>query len=227
LKRSITELLSPNDSAWAIVQEWIRAAANPIEILPANPDEATQALVDTQVSDRSPMGAIIYNTGGLLVDHGWLRLLGSGHPRLPRSIADWNRGRSTAENGKSLNFWLIADDVLGGFFALNGGAFGEADGSVYYFTPDTLRWESMNGIGYSDFVVWSFSTNLAKFYEVFRWYNWEPEVAAVRGDQAFSFYPFLWSKEGKNIANCSRQPCPVSEIFSLNTVEFPRQLGSK
>jgi hypothetical protein len=38
------------------------------------------------------MGAIVYHTGGLLIDHGWLRILGGGgHPRTQRSLMSWNR----------------------------------------------------------------------------------------------------------------------------------------
>lgn len=214
------------DSAWPLVEGWIREAGKSVEVLPADATHTEQALRDTGVTLRSSMGAIVYHTGGLLVDHGWLRFLGSGNARLLRSMAEWNRGRSTDEHGKSRGFWLVADDVVGGFFALNGGAFDGASGEVFYFAPDTLRWEPLSGMGYSDFLVWSFSSRLARFYESMRWSGWESEVTTLSGDQAFSFYPFLWTKEGKDITKCSRKPCPVDEIFSLNVIEFPRQLQS-
>lgn len=83
-----------------------------------------RACCDTRLFHR-------YGTGGILVDGGWLRMLGSGHPKLTRNIAMWNNGRS---NG----FCLVADDAVGGFFALNGGAFGDDLGSVYYLAPETL-----------------------------------------------------------------------------------------
>src|SRR5262249_10069014 len=114
--------------------------------------------------------------------------------------------------------------VVGGFYALNGGAFGPGAGQVFYFAPDTLRWECMNGISYSQFLVWSFSRDLATFYQSMRWVAWDSEVRPLRGDQAFSFYPFLCTKEGKSPQNCSRKACPIEEIFSLNVVELPAQL---
>jgi hypothetical protein len=173
------------------------------------------------------MGAIVYETGGLLVDSGWLRVVGSGHPKLPRSLPEWNRGRSTNEEGQSLGFLLVADDVVGGFYALNGGAFGPDTGHVFYFAPDTLRWESLNGMGYSQFLVWAFSSRLARFYEAMRWQGWESEVSTLNGGQAFSIYPFLWTREGKDIAKCSRRPCPIEEIFLSNVVEFPKQIQTR
>lgn len=226
-KRPLQELLATNEPAWPLVMSWIDAASNTVEVLPADEKQRSEALLDTQVTIRSPMGAIVYHTGGLLVDKGWLRLLGSGHPKLPRSLPSWNRGRSTAAEGRSLGFLLIADDVIGGFYALNGGAFGAGTGQVFYFAPDTLRWESLNEMGYSEFLAWSFSSNLARFYESTRWGGWESEVSSLKGDEVFSFYPFLWTKEGQDITMCSRKPCSIAEVFSLNVIEFPRQLEAR
>lgn len=136
------------------------------------------------------MGAIIYETGGVLIDNGWLRILGSGHPRLPRSLPDWNFGRSFSESGQQPPFLLIADDVVGGFFAIDGGGLGLERGKICYFAPDTMQWENTKK-GYSDFLVWSFSGDLAEYYQSMRWKGWENEVRSVGGDQGFSIYPFL------------------------------------
>jgi Protein of unknown function DUF2625 len=226
-RRSLEELLAVKDPAWREVQSWIEAAMVPVDVLPADETQRNQALLDTQVTIGSPMGAIVYDTGGLLIDKGWLRLLGSGHPKLPRSLPGWNQGRSLTAGGESLGFLLIADDVVGGFYALNGGAFGANSGEVFYFAPDTLCWEPMNSMGYSQFLVWSFSRNLSQFYEPMRWEGWESEVSRLNGEQAFSIYPPLWSAEGKNIAKSSRKPSPIAEIFALHALELPKQLRSR
>ncbi|HET7258709.1 MAG TPA: DUF2625 domain-containing protein [Candidatus Acidoferrum sp.] len=223
-KRSIEELLATEEPAWPMVQQWIQAAHNSVEVLPADEAAGREALLEAQVTLRSPMGAVVYHTGGILVDHGWLRLLGCGHPKLPRTMPEWNRGRSTDAAGTSLGFWLVADDAVGGFYALNGGAFGPGSGEVFYFGPDALHWEPMNGMNYSQFIVWSLSEALARFYSAMRWPGWEAEVSSLGGDRALSFYPFLWNKEGKDVAKCSRKPGPVEEVYSLNVVEFPKQL---
>ena len=98
-------------------------------------------------------------------------------------------------------------------------------GQVFYFAPDSLRWESMNGTGYSEFLVWCFSSNLGRFYESVRWEGFEVEISGLAGE-ALSVYPFLWTEQGRDIAKCSRRPAAICEIFSLNFVEFPRQLQS-
>ena len=92
--RPLSELIDTDDPAWPEVQEWIAGATNAVEVLPVNEADRDAALHAIQVTTRSPMGAIVFETGGLLIDHGWLRVLGSGHSRLPRSLASWNEGRT-------------------------------------------------------------------------------------------------------------------------------------
>jgi hypothetical protein len=221
--RSLHELYAADEPAWPVVQSWIGAAKNHVEILAPDEAQREQVLLDTQVTLRSPMGAIIYHTGGLFVDHGWLRFLGSGNPKLSRSLPGWNRGRSRDEDGNSRGFWLVADDVIGGFFALNGGAFQGPKTEVFYSAPDTLRWEHLAGIGYTEFLNWSFNSNLDKFYESLRWPGWEAEISSLMGDEVLSIYPPLFTREGKDIARCARRPCPISEIYGLNVVKCPKQ----
>ena len=213
--KPLHELISRDDPGWPVVQRWAVEATNPLEILPPS-DDATRAraLLDTQVTTRSPMGAIIYETGGIFVDHGWLRILGSGHPRLPRSLPAWNFKRSFSVLGQPPPFLLVADDVIGGFFAVDGGGLGLEHGKVCYFAPGTLAWESTH-LGYSEFIVWCLRGDLAKYYEDVRWLGWQDEARAVRGDQALSIYPFL-SCAGPPISERSRRPVSISEIYDLH-----------
>jgi hypothetical protein len=217
--KSIDELINRDDPGWPFVQRWVAEAKNPVEILPP-PDDATRerALRHTQVTTRSPMGAMVYESGGILVDHGWLRILGSGHLRLPRTLPDWNYKRSFIESGPPPPFYLIADDVIGGFFAVDGGGLGKLPGKVCYFAPDTLEWEGTE-LSYSDFLVWSFSGDLAGYYSAMRWPGWEDEAHLIRGDQALSVVPFL-SCSGPPIAERSRRPVPVAEIYALHIGEL-------
>ena len=164
-------------------------------------------LLSLQVTTRSPLGAIAYETGGILVDDGWLRILGSGHGKLGRNIATWNEGRAQG-------FLLVADDVLGGFFAINGGALGPDQGKMYYFAPETLAWEALE-IGFTAFVAWAFTRQLRQFYG-------RPSGAAadfdelpLSGELCLTFYPFLWTQEG-SLKTSSRRAIPVAEQWALN-----------
>jgi len=211
--QSLDELLERNEPAWPLVQGWVREAANAVEVLPANDQTRAEALVATQVTTRSPMGAVIYETGGLLIDHGWLRVLGSGHPRLPRSLPGWNKGRTRMDGPELPAYCLVADDVLGGFFAGNGGDLPGERGDVCYFAPDSLRWDSL-GASYSAFLQWCLSGDIAKYYQDQRWQGWETEVSRLSGDQGFSIYPPLWAK-GPGVAERDRRAVPLAELYGL------------
>jgi Protein of unknown function DUF2625 len=217
--KSLRELINRDDPAWPLVQKWIAEATNPVEVLPP-PDDATRekALLSTQITTRSPMGAVIYESGGIFVDHGWLRILGSGHPRLPRSLPDWNFGRSFSVSGEQPPFFLIADDAVGGFFAIDGGGLGLERGVVCYFAPDSLTWENTKK-GYSDFLVWCFRGNLAGYYETMRWPTWREDLHSMQGDQVMGIYPFLFC-EGPPVAERTRRPVGVAEAYDL-------QIGQK
>ncbi len=214
--RTFEELLNTEDPAWPEVLEWISEATNIVEILPPDTARAADVLVSTQVTTRSPMGAIIYHTGGLLIDHGWIRILASGHPRLNRTLSDWNHGKTFREYGQTPGWWLIADDAIGGLFAVNGGYFGEdTPGNVYYFVPDTLAWECLD-LTYTGFLLFCFGGDLSGFYEGYRWNNWSSDTANLPGDQVFNFYPPLWTKEGKELSQSSRRVISVEEQYKLN-----------
>ena len=152
--RTLAELLDHRDPAIPLIQKWAAEAVRAVEILA--PSEAREeALLQTQVTTHSTMGAVVYETGGIFIDHGWLRVLGSGHERLKRTLPSWNKDRA---NG----LYLVADDAVGGFFAMNGGALGEDLKNVYYFAPDSLDWEPLN-LGYSDFLHWTCAGKLDVF----------------------------------------------------------------
>lgn len=72
---------------------------------------------------------------------GRLRILGSGCKRLNRGIYDFTLGKSFAEARRMPSYLLVADDVLGGFFAINGGAFAGEAGNVFYYAPGSGEWE--------------------------------------------------------------------------------------
>ena len=171
------------------------------------------------------MGAIVYMTGGLLIDNGWIRILGSGNEKLNRTLPDWNRGKTFDDFGEAPSFFFIADDVIGGFFLLNGGGLGPDIGKVYYWSPQNLEYEPLN-ITYSEFLDFCFNGDLDEFYNGYRWTTWKTDITNITGDEVFSFFPYLWTKEGKNLEEISRKIIPIEEQYALNR-EFRLQLGLK
>jgi hypothetical protein len=223
--RPLVELVEKKEPGIVPVREWIRAAKNHVEELPVARATGERALYALQVTSRSPMGALALETGGLLVDHGWIRVLGGGCARLPRGIHQWNGVEAGKPSQRLPGTILVGDDVLGGFFALNGGGLPGPRGHVFYYAPDSLTWEDV-APSYSDWLVLMMNGDLEKFYEGSRWPGWRREVDSLPGDRGISVFPFL-SAAGENIAKRSRRPVPLQELWILHVQEFPRQLGNK
>jgi Protein of unknown function DUF2625 len=211
--RQLSELIDDQEPAWPLVQAWMTEATNDVVVLPVQRTDGEETLLALQVTSRSPIGAIALETGGLIVDRGWLRILGSGHELLT-GLSRWNGlGGLNAPGPPLADALVVGHDAIGGFFALNGGAFGhESLGNVFYFAPDSLQWEDL-GQGYSAFLRWFLSGDLPAFYAGSRWPTWEPEVATATGDQGFAVYPFL-SMDGPPIADRSRRLVPMTELWA-------------
>lgn len=215
VKRTVGQLINAEDDAWPVVLDCVAGAVPPVEVLPVEPSRGEAALLALQVTTRSPMGAIALRSAGLLVDHGWLRILGAGGDRIGEGLREWNElDGSPALDPPLHQAMIVAYDALGGFFALNGGAWSGEPGRVHYFAPDTYdRQES--DVGYSDFLQFAMSENLAGFYRDQRWPGWEEEVATLGPDQVISVYPFL-GFEDTPLAARTRRPVPAREAWTFH-----------
>ncbi|GAB3828954.1 DUF2625 family protein [Dactylosporangium cerinum] len=202
---SLTELLDTDDPAWPEIEAVIAAAPYSVVVLDADTRRADLELLQVQVTTRSWLGAVVHRSGGLVLDHGWLRVLGSGSEQhLLASLGEINEGVA----GRL----VVAQDVLGGQFAWMPGPSGKP--TIWYLAPDTLRWED-TARGYGDWLAAMISGAMNGFYEELRWPGWADEVAACRLDQAINVLPPLWTREGKDHNAVSRRPIPMSEAMSL------------
>ncbi|MBP7861231.1 DUF2625 family protein [bacterium] len=224
--RQLDDLIEKNDPAWPELQKWIAEAKNPVEVLPANQADKESNLFDLQVTTKSILGAIIYETGGLLVDSGWIRILGSGSgEKQPRSITSWNREIHNTSIYE-MPFHLVADDITGGFFACDAGALGNK-GGIFYFAPDTLQWEDLE-VRYPDFILWCMNSDLNTFYEGLRWEGWQGEVKALPGDRGMLYLPFPFAKPvSKEQAErpTEHKPVPMIELYDMYVNDFAKQLA--
>jgi hypothetical protein len=177
-------------------------------------DQGLSVLHRLQVTARSALGALALNCGGVVVDNGWLRILGGGSDGLADLATANNLASPSAISTAPPNL-NVAYDVLGGQFAIDGGELQVARGGVCYFGPDTLKWAGL-GVGHGDFVAWALRGGLNEFYSTLRWPGWQGEVRALRLDQGLSVQPFLFTREAHDPAACSRAPVPMKELLALH-----------
>ena len=193
--RALADLLDQQEPALPLLQGWIDdASGNGASLLP--PDEMLRAdtLVRLQVTTRSMLGAIAYETGGVSVADGLVRLLGSGGGR---SLVRTAEVAGCPLDGSYPDFIIVADDVLGGLFALNGGRFGaNRQGEVFHLAADDAVWAPL-GVGHTDFVAWCLTGDLAQFYGPLADLHEFKALPRPAFDAVYSFYPFLWAQEAQ------------------------------
>jgi hypothetical protein len=230
--REFEELIDVEPS-WPMVVDQFAGSFTTAEILPADSAQARNTLLQLQVTVRSPLGAIALNCGGILVHDGFLRIFGGSNPAGPDglpSMAEINGFPAEVDLAWTPSGGLIiAQDVLGGVFALNGidpeaaGRPGQP-GEVTYFSPRSLEWDAM-GLGHSAWLSAIVCGGLAELYEGLLWPGWRDEVGPVGPRGGLSFYPFLWSAEAQDdLAGTTRQPVPMDQLLSLHA-DTCRQMG--
>lgn len=215
--RSLAELISDDRSAWAEIEAAVSGSPFAVEVLPADPERAAACLQRLQVTTNSWLGSLVYLAGGIVVDDGWLRILGSGHPQ--RRMPDIHAVNAGFE-GAGL---VVAQDVLGGEFVWRQGE-SDRPPTIHYFAPDTLRWEDL-GLGYTDWLYAMLTGAVDQFYRSWRWPGWQDEVAECPLDAGISTEPPLFSAEGRELAEVSRRPVPMARLVSV-LHEYADDLGT-
>ncbi|MET9963514.1 DUF2625 family protein [Streptomyces sp. NPDC006326] len=222
--RELSELIEVEDPAWPVLVEEFSTAAVPVEVLPVAAEPAHASLLQLQVTAQSWLGAVVLHSGGVLVDDGWIRVFGSPHPDDPRGhpgLAQVNGFPWSFEpEWTPITGLVVAHDVLGGVFAVNGpgpagaGRPGEP-GEVVYFAPDSLRWEAL-GAGYPAWLSWLLRGGSAEFYAGLRWSGWRELTRTLHGTEGISVVPFLWSAEARQeLVAASHRPVPMRELLAL------------
>ena len=201
-----------NKSSWELIQEILSRSNREILFNNTNMVNTKVILDKLKISGNSFVGAIIQNTSGVVIDN-WIRLLGSDSKK-NRGIVSYNLINEDGIAEKIDKMLIVADDIVGGVFALNAGRFSEEIGDVWYFAPDTLEWESLN-MKYSELIVWIAQGEMDEFYSTMRWNLWKEDSKSVNFNEAILIYPFLWSNEIQ-IEKADKKIVPVEELLDIN-----------
>ena len=205
--RTAAQLRAVDAPAWPAIAARVEAAGATVR--PADLDRRDAALERLQVTTRSPLGAVVAETGAVRVDHGWLTLLGAGTADLPGVVA------ASPWRGAEPPPWLVVGyDVLGGRFAVNGGGLAGEPGEVCHLGVDTLGWVGIGG-GYGEFVEYVLTGGLADLHAALRWPGWEAEVAALADGVGLAVFPFPFTEEGADLGAAHRAPAPYGQLHAV------------
>lgn len=210
--RPLDELIDQNESALPLLRTWLDdPTGNGGVLLPPADAIRADTLLRLQITTRSVLGAVAYETGGVSVADGLVRLLGSGAGRSLHGTAEVV-GRPL--DGGYPDVLMIGDDVLGGLFALNGGRFGPDElGQVFHLAADDAAWVGL-GVGYADFVSWCLTGDLADFYGSLAEVDAYKMRPRPEFEAAYAFYPFLWAAEAK-VGRSDVRVIPAQESLRL------------
>jgi len=209
MPETLQSLISVEDPAGPLLREWLEAGDVDAVVLDAEPDRRDQCLVGLQVTLRSVLGALAYETGGLVVDHGWLRLLGGGHGALPSLY----EALGLDDASTVPDYIVLGWDVVGGVFALDGGGLRGVKGHVCYYAPDALQWEDLD-VGHAEFVRWVLTGGLSMFAGDLRWEGWEAQAVDVPLDEVYLSDPPLWTPAGQHVDEADRRRVRVDELLA-------------
>lgn len=213
LVTSIDGIIDHSRDAWSSVVSNIAKAAGHVDVVPSDPEPANRTVRALGASTKSTIAAIAYHTGGIKVDRGWLRILGSGSSRFGNGLVDWNESLGGRElDPPAGNAILIAYDAVGGFFLLDRGRW-NTRGEVFYMGPDSSGWQGLT-MSYSGFIDWALSRSAADFYSHLRWTGWEREVEPLGPDQGLLIYPPP-GFAGPELSDRSRGVVPARELWTF------------
>lgn len=209
-----------NNSLWEELKQMFSDSDKNIKVNRSKTSKGDNTLDVLKITPKSALGSVLFNTSGITVDN-WVRVLGAENEE-NRGILSYNKINENGVANTIDNMLIVADDVVGGIFALNAGKFSDGIGDVWYFAPDTLQWESLE-MKYSEFISWIARGNTDEFYSELRWSKWRDDVSNVNFDEAILIYPFLWSNEVK-IEKADKKIVPVEELLNINQ-EYSKKLN--
>jgi hypothetical protein len=224
--RDINELVDVPVPSWPGLAADLASSFTPSAVLSPDPAQCRATMLQLQVTARSALGAIALNTGGIVLFDGWLRLFGGsgGGPAGLPGMAEVNCFPAGVEPDWSPPGGLVvAQDVLGGVFSLNGlepaehGRPGDP-GEVVYFSPCTLEWATLE-LRHSQWLYWIVSGGCAGFYHDLLWPTWRTEVAALHPRDGISVDPFLWTEQAQgDMSSTTRRAVPMEQLMETHKV---------
>jgi uncharacterized protein DUF2625 len=213
--RPPADLVLTGSPAWPGVSATLSDGAVSVEVLPVDPSAGEHCLRRIGATVDSWLGALALHTGGILVDHGWLRVYGGGCPA--RRMPDL---AGTGAGGTDAPWLLVGADILGGRYVIRGNdgdgqSLPGEPGEICYLGADTLRAEPL-GWGHQEWLTLMVGGAINDFYHDLRWPGWESDVPTVPLDRLLNLYPPVYARDGRaQLATAERTAVPATELYGL------------
>ena len=155
----------------------------------------------------SMLGAIIDQTGGLVVADGYIKHLGGDNRNGDDAMRANGLDLETIKEGRSipqmLGALVVAVDALGGVFAIPSCVTDASQVTVRYLPYDSLLWEDLR-IGHREFVAWSLGPEVRELYP-------DESVGSLVTGMMLRCVPPLWMPVGTGKKR-SMSVAPVTKV---------------
>lgn len=198
-----------NEEMWTKIKNMLNKSEYKLDIFDGNVEKGQADCEKLNIPKDLVLECVIKNCNGICIDN-WIRILGQESEER-HGVAYYN---GLSEDDCLSGMFVVANDVVGGIYAINIARFENDRDIVWYFAPDTLEWESLE-INYTEFLAFAAHGDLEGFYKSMRWNNWKAECEGIGFDEGYSIYPFLWANECK-IDTADKRKVPFEEIMNLN-----------
>ena len=199
-----------------LLQDWLKKSKKDHQLVAPDKTISEHIIKQLNLPKEEMLSTILNKVGVLYVDNNWIRLYGSGNKETNTpSILDKNKDNPYSR------LLIVADDIVGGLFAINMGYSETNVGNIFYFAPDTMEWEDLD-LDYTNFVYWLLLGDTTTFYLDVRWNNWQQTISTLTINEAISIYPPLFT-DGEDLNNRSKQIVPSVELCGVYYV-YHKQL---
>ncbi len=197
------------DNTWNEIKEMLDKSKYEMIIFEGTIENGQRECRKLGIPKDSILASVVINCNGIYIDN-WIRILGQGNEKR-NGVLYYN---TLVDDSCLTGMFIVANDVVGGIYAINISRFEIEKNMIWYFAPDTLEWENLS-MKYLDFIIWAAQGNTSDFYESVRWDGWRRDCKKVELNTGYLIYPFLWAKEcNKNTAK--KKIVLFDEIMILN-----------
>lgn len=206
--RDLDQLTAVDKPAWPRITRWITAAGVKAVVRPAARAQGEAVIYRLQVSASASLGGLALNAAGLVIDHGWLRVLGAGDEGMA-GLADWN---NLSGGGQRPRLLVVAHDAMGGIYAVNGGALAGPPGQVHFFSPQDITWTD-TGLLHGAWLKAVLGGALSWRPD---WVGRDEEIAALRPDEALLVEPPLFADDPQPMDTRTRRVVSAGELWQAH-----------
>lgn len=150
------------DNTWNKIKEILYKSKHEVIIFEGTIENGQRECGKLSIPNDSILASVVINCSGIYIDN-WIRILGQGNEKR-NGVSHYN---TSVDDSCLYGMFIVANDVVGGIYAINISRYEYEKNMIWYFAPDTLEWENLS-MKYLNFITWAAQGNVSDFYASMR-----------------------------------------------------------